>query len=150
MTEPDVHERDRTHTMNGGGLYRSVAELFGDLSDQVVTLMKQELALARVELLQQGKVMARDAIMVGVGAALGFAALLTGVAAVVLVVVALGVAPWLATFAVTVLAAIVAYVLMNAGLASMRRHMVVPRQTVQSIKETAQWLKKETVGSIGR
>jgi len=43
--------------------------------------------------------------------------------------------------------AIIGGVLVQARLSAMRRRTVVPVETIESIKETAQWIKKETVGS---
>ena len=68
-------------------------------------------------------------------------------AAIVLLLVQLNLTPWIAAVATAALLAIVAGVLIQARLSAMRRRTVVPVETVESIKETAQWIKKETVGS---
>lgn len=126
---------------------RSVAELFTDLSQQVSTLFRQEALLARTEVTQRLQVVARDAVVLGVGAALGMAALMAGTAALVLLLVELDLTPWLAALVVAALLGIIAGVLVRARIATMRTRTVVPVETVESIKETAQWIKKETVGS---
>jgi hypothetical protein len=54
---------------------RSVAELFTDLSQQLSTLFRQEALLARTEISQRLQAFAKDAVVIGVGAALGLAAL---------------------------------------------------------------------------
>jgi putative superfamily III holin-X len=126
---------------------RSVAELFTDLSQQLSTLVRQEALLARTEVTQRLQAFARDAVIIGIGAALGLAALMSGTAAIVLLLVQLNVTPWIAAVLTAALLAIVGGVLVQARLSAMRRRPVAPVETVESIKETAQWIKKETVGS---
>jgi hypothetical protein len=82
-----------------------------------------------------------------VGAALALAALLAATAALVLLLIQLDVMPWIAAVIVAAGLALVALVLMQTGLRALRRRTIVPVDTVESIKETAQWIKKETVGS---
>jgi len=126
---------------------RSVAELFTDLSQQLSTLFRQESLLARTEITQRLQAFAKDAVVIGVGAALGLAALMAATAAIVLLLVELDITPWIAAILTAVLLAIVAGVLVQARLSAMRKRTVAPVETVESIKETAQWIKKETVGS---
>jgi alpha-D-ribose 1-methylphosphonate 5-triphosphate synthase subunit PhnH len=126
---------------------RSVAELFTDLSQQLSTLFRQEALLARTEVSQRLQAFARDAVVIGIGAALGLAALMAATAAIVLLLIQLNLTPWIAAVLTAALLAIIAGVLVQARLSAMRRRTVVPVETVESIKETAQWIKKETVGS---
>jgi hypothetical protein len=126
---------------------RSVAELVTDLSRQLSTLFRQEAHLARAEVAARLQEISRDALVLGVGAALALAALLTGTAALVLLLVHLNVLPWIAAVVVAAVLAIIAMVLLQTGLRALRRRTIVPVDTVESIKETAQWIKKETAGS---
>jgi hypothetical protein len=126
---------------------RSVAELFTDLSQQLSTLFRQEALLARTEVTRRLQLLARDAAVIGVGAALGLAALMAATAAIVLLLIQLNITPWIAAVLTSALLAIVGGVLVQARLRAMRQRSVVPVETVESIKETAQWIKKETVGS---
>jgi hypothetical protein len=126
---------------------RSVAELFTDLSQQLSALLRQEALLARTEVSQRLQALARDALVLGVGAALGLAALIAATAALVLLLIQLNVMPWIAAVLVAATLAIVAGVLVQSRVRAMRRRTVVPVETVETIKETAQWIKKETVDS---
>jgi hypothetical protein len=126
---------------------RSVAELFTDLSQQLSTLVRQEALLARTEVAHRLQAFARDAVVIGVGVALALAALMAATAALVLLLIQLNVLPWIAAVIVAAVLAVVAGVLVQARLSAMRRRTVAPVETVESIKETAQWIKKETVGS---
>ncbi len=62
----------------------SLGELFSDLSASASTLVRQEFELAKVEMTRKANKAVRDSILVIVGGLLGFAALLTLIAAVVL------------------------------------------------------------------
>jgi alpha-D-ribose 1-methylphosphonate 5-triphosphate synthase subunit PhnH len=126
---------------------RTVAELFTDLSQQLSTLFRQEVRLARTEATERLQAFAKDAVVIGVGAALGLAALMAATAALVLLLIQLNVMPWIAAVIVAAALAIISGVLVQARLRAMRRRTVVPVETVESIKETAQWIKKETVGN---
>jgi hypothetical protein len=122
---------------------RSLGELFTDLSQQTSTLIRQEMALARTEMSQKAAQMGRDAAYIGVGGALAYAATLTAVAAIVLVMVRLGVAPWLAATVTAAVVGIVAYILVSSHAKSLRQQRLTPDETIDSVKETAQWLKNE-------
>jgi hypothetical protein len=121
--------------------------LFTDLSQQLSTLVRQEALLARTEVTQRLQAFAKDAVVIGVGAALGLASLMAATAALVLLLIQLNVMPWMAALIVAAALGIIAGVLVQARLRAMRRRTVVPVETVESIKETAQWIKKETVGN---
>ena len=68
-------------------------------------------------------------------------------AALVLLLIQLSLLPWVAAVIVAAMLAIIGGVLVQARLSAMRRRTVVPVETIESIKETAQWIKKETLGS---
>jgi hypothetical protein len=122
---------------------RSLGELFAELSQQTSTLIRQEMALARTEMSQKAAQMGRDAAYIGAGGALAYAATLTAVAAVVLVLVRLGLEPWLAAILTAAIVGAVAYVLVSSHAKSLRKQHLIPDKTVDSVKETAQWLKNE-------
>lgn len=122
---------------------RSLGELFSELSQQTSTLIRQEMALARAELSQKAAQMGRDAAYIGAGGALAFAAALTAVAALVLGMVRLGVEAWLAATITAVVLGLVAAVLIRSHAASLRAQQMAPVETIDSVKETAQWLKNE-------
>ena len=122
---------------------RSLGELFADLSQQTSLLIRQEVQLARTELSQKATQAGRAGAMLGAGGAVANAALLTFTATVVLLLVQLGLDAWAAAGLTAVLLAAVGYVLVRSGLRKLRQPMA-PVETIDSIKETAQWLKNET------
>ena len=69
---------------------RSLGQLFGDLSRQLSTLVRQEIDLARTEVTTKAGAATRDAALIGVGGALAYAGLLVLLGAVVLLLVQAG------------------------------------------------------------
>jgi len=122
---------------------RSLGDLFADLSQKTSLLIRQEVQLAKTELSQKATQAGRAGAMLGAGGAVVHAALLTFTATIVLLLVQLGLDAWAAAGLTAVLLAAVGYVLVRSGLRKLRQPMA-PVETIDSIKETAQWLKNET------
>lgn len=132
--------------MSGNGTDQrdsSIGDLLKQLSEQTSTLVKQELALARAELEQQGKRAGMGAGMLG-GA--GVAGLLTlgALTATLIGVLDTAMAFWLAALIVTVLWAAVAGVLALQGRNKIQQATPPAPQTVDTIKEDVQWAKTRT------
>ncbi len=120
---------------------QSFAELTKQLSSDVSTLVRHELELARAELAQKGKRAGRGAGMLG-GAGLlalgAFAALTT----MFILVLGLALPEWLAALIVAAVYGAVAGVLALRGRREIQAAGTpVPEQTVESVKEDAQWVK---------
>ncbi len=122
---------------------RSLGDLFADLSQKTSLLIRQEVQLAKTELSQKATQAGHAGAMLGAGGAVVNAALLTFTATIVLLLVQLGLDAWAAAGLTAVLLAAVGYVLVRSGLRKLRQPMA-PVETIDSIKETAQWLKNET------
>ena len=122
---------------------RSLGDLFADLSQQTSLLIRQEVQLAKSELSQKAAQAGRGGAMLGVGGLVANAALLTFVATIVLLLMQLGVVAWVAAGVTAVLLAGAGYVMVRSGLRTLRQPMA-PVETIDSLKETAQWLKNET------
>jgi Na+/serine symporter len=121
---------------------RSLGQLFGDLSNQLGTLVQQEITLARTEVANRVSTVARNAALLGVGAALGYAALLVALVGVALLLADLGIQPWLAFLIVAAVAGVIAAVLVQRGRAQLEESDLAPRKTIQTIKEDAEWAKE--------
>ena len=123
---------------------RSLGELFTDLSQQTSLLIRQEVQLAKTELSQKATQAGRAGAMLGAGGAVVNAALLTFTATIVLLLVRLGLDAWAAAGLTALALAAIGYVLVRSGLNTLRQPIIAPVATIDSIKETAQWLKNET------
>jgi uncharacterized membrane protein YqjE len=123
---------------------RSLGELFSDLSQQTADLIRQELRLAKVELSEKLSDVGRHAMMIGVAAAFGLAAVVTIAAAVTLLLIEVGVVAWLAAAITAAVMGLTAYLLAQSGIAALRKRSIAPVETIHSLKETTQWLKNGT------
>jgi len=77
-----------------------------------------------------------------VGGAVGYAAMLAVMAGII---IALGnfIGFWLAAIVVGLAVGAVAYFLISSALDNLKRSSLAPNQTVESLKEDAQWLKNQ-------
>jgi hypothetical protein len=123
---------------------RSLGSLFSDLSQQTADLIRQEVRLAKAELGQKVSELSRPAMLIGAGAATAIAALMTVAMALTLLLIDLGLTPWVAALICTLILAVTAFALVRAGQSAFASRTLVPDQTIHSIKETTQWLKNET------
>ena len=121
----------------------SLGQLFADLSQQMTTLVRQEVALATTELGQKAARVGRDIGFLALGGAVAYAGLLAIVAALILLLAAL-VPSWLAALIVGVVVGAIGYVLVQKGLAALKREDLAPRQTIDTLKEDIAWAKDQT------
>ena len=120
---------------------RSLGELFSDLSRETSDLVRHEVALAKAELSQKAARIGRDVGFISMGGALAYAGLLTLVAALVMGLAAAGLQWWVAALIVGVVVLIVGYVSTQMGLSALKREQVAPTETIDTLKENAQWAK---------
>jgi hypothetical protein len=118
---------------------RSLGELMGELSRETGTLIRKELELATTEMTAKMRETATHVAVLSAGGALVHAGLLVVLAALVIGLVQLGLEAWLAAAAVAALTMLVGYVLMNKGMAGLRRTQFAPRHTIETLKENARW-----------
>jgi hypothetical protein len=121
---------------------RSIGELFSELTTEAGTLIRQEIALAQTEMTQKATVIGTNIGFLVIGGAIGYAALLAILAAVII-----GLANflplWGAALLVGVVVGIVAAILISMALKNLKNTDLKPEETIASIKEDAKWLKKQ-------
>jgi len=121
---------------------RSIGQLFSELANETTLLIRQEIALAKVELTEKANRVGRNIGFLVLGGAVAYAALLALLAAVIILLA--NVMPWwAAALVVAVAVGIVAAVLVSKALASLKKTEIAPRQTVETLKEDAQWAKQQ-------
>ena len=120
---------------------RSLGELFGDLSRETSTLVRQEVTLAKAELTRTATQVGKEVGVLAVGGAIAYAGLLALLAAVVLGLVAFGLPPWLAALIVGVVVAGGGYALVRRGLSGLKGVDMAPRQTMETLTEDVNALK---------
>jgi len=120
-----------------------MGELFKQLSNDLSTLVRQELKLAQVEMTEKGKQAGIGFGMFGAAGMVGLLALLT-LTTCLIAALAEGMDVWLAALIVTVV-----YGALAGGLALIGKNRVseatppVPEQTIDTVKEDVQWAKTQ-------
>src|SRR5918997_784174 len=122
---------------------RSLGELLGDLAQQTATLARQEVELAKTEMTQKASRVGRDLGFLAIGGAVAYAGFLAILAALIIALAVNGVAWWLPALLVGVVVAGVGYVLVQKGLAALKREDLAPRQTIETLKEDKDWAKEQ-------
>jgi uncharacterized membrane protein YqjE len=121
----------------------SLADLLKQLSGETSTLVRQEIALARAELQDQGKRAGVGAGML-VGATVGALLTLGTLTAMLVALLATAMSTWLAALIVTVVWAAVTGVLALQGRNRLKQATPPVPQTVETVKEDVQWAKTRT------
>jgi uncharacterized membrane protein YqjE len=130
--EPDPRLREQT-----------MGELFKELSNDLSTLVRQELKLAQVEMTEKGRRAGPAAGMLG-GAGVAALAGLGTLSACLIAALAKGMDVWLAALIVTAIYAASAAVLaMRAKRRAAAAAPPVPEQTIDTVKEDVQWAKTQ-------
>jgi ABC-type dipeptide/oligopeptide/nickel transport system permease subunit len=120
---------------------RPTAELLKEFSDQATTLLRKEIALAKVEVAEKGKKAAVGAGMFGGTGVFGLYAF-GALTACAILALATAVAAWLAALIVGVVYGAIAGVLALRGKAQVKRATPpLPEQAVDSTKEDLEWVK---------
>jgi putative superfamily III holin-X len=121
---------------------RPLGELFSDLVTETTTLVRNEVALAKVEFTQKATKVGRNIGSLVVGGAIGYAALLAfGAAAIMLLSRAMP--AWVAALIVGAVVGCVAWMLIARATSELKKMDLKPQETVESLKEDAQWIKDQ-------
>lgn len=121
---------------------KSIGELFSDLTRESSNLIRQEMNLAKAEIKEKMTHLAKDAVMIAAGGALAYAGL---------IVLLIGVGflldqimpNWLAFLLVGLVVAGVGGFLALRAIKDLKNSELAPRQTVETLKEDAQWAKQQ-------
>ena len=122
---------------------RSLGELFSELAQETSTLVRQEVSLAKTEMIQKASRAGRHVGILAAGGAVAYAgllAILAGVIALLNAVMPL----WVAALLVGIVVAIVGYVLVSRALDALKREDFAPTETIETLKEDQRWAKDQT------
>lgn len=112
---------------------QSAIGLLRRLTDELSTLLRQELALATAEISRSLRVMLGGAASVAMGGAVLYAGLLAMLAAAILGLATV-LQPWLATLVIGAAVAIIGAVLVLAGVRSLDPATLKPSRTAESLR----------------
>jgi len=121
---------------------KSIGELFADLTRDSSTLIRQEINLAKVEVKEKMTTLAGDAIKIAAGGALAYAGLIVLLIGVGYLL-ALAMPTWVAFLLVGAIVAGVGGFLAMSAINALKKADLAPRQTVETLKEDAQWAKQQ-------
>jgi hypothetical protein len=129
----------------GSSEARSLGELFSDLTQNMTTLLRQEVALARSELSEKVSQASRSAVSLVVGGVIVHMGVLVLLAALVFVLVQFAGLPlWTAALIVGALVVIAGVIPLLAGLRGLRELELAPKRTIQTLKDDVQAVKETT------
>ena len=120
---------------------RPIGELLRELGDEISTLVRQEIALAKVEIAEKTKPAVASAGMFGGTALLALGAF-GALTAFLIAALALWTPVWASALIVTVAYGAVAFVLAQTGKRKLHQAApLFPEQTAQTVKEDIEWAK---------
>lgn len=123
----------------------SVAELLGELSQDLGLLIRQEALLAKTEMQRKLSKVAGDLASLATGGIVAMVAALALTAAVILLLIdPVGLKPWLAALIVGATLAIVGFSMLRRGIKDLKQIDPTPRRAVESVKDDIQWAKEQT------
>ncbi len=122
---------------------RSLGELIAELSRETVTLVRQEVQLAKTEMSQKASRVGKNVGFLVVGGVVAYTGLLAIVAAVI---IALGnaIPLWLSALVVGLVIAAVGGLLVVKGANTLRQEDPTPQETIETLKEDREWLRDQT------
>jgi hypothetical protein len=123
---------------------RSIGELFGELSQDVGLLVRQEAQLAKTEMQAKLSKVTTDLVALATGGIVALVGGLALTAAVILLLIdPVGLEPWLAALLVGAVMGLVGGVMVQRGLKDLKSTDPTPRRTVETIKDDIQWAKEQ-------
>jgi Flp pilus assembly protein TadB len=121
---------------------RGIGDLFSELANETGTLIRQEVSLAQAEMTKKATQAGKNAASIAIGGFVGYAAFLALLAAII-AVLSYAIPVWLSALIVAVVVGGVAYYMIENALAKLKKADLAPHETVMTLKEDAQWLKKQ-------
>jgi hypothetical protein len=123
---------------------RSIGELFGQLSQDMTMLVRQEVQLARAEMSEKLSRLTTNLVSVIAGGFVAYVGALALVAALILGLNDLAnISPWVSALIVGAVLAIAGYAMLRRGLGELKQVDLAPRRTVENIKDDVQAIKDD-------
>jgi len=123
---------------------RGSGQLFGQLSEDMTLLVRQEVQLARAELSEKLSRLTTNLVSVIAGGFVAYVGALALVAALILALNDLAsISPWVSALIVGAVLAIAGYAMLRRGVSELKRVDLAPRRTVENIKDDVQAIKDD-------
>jgi len=121
---------------------RSLGDLFSELAAETGTLVRQEVALAQVEITGKATRVGKQVGYLAVGGAIGYAAMLAIMAGII-IGLSNFIPAWVAALLVGAVVGATSFFLISSAIERLKETNLKPEESVESIKEDAQWLKNQ-------
>lgn len=121
---------------------RPLTALFSELTQETMSLFRQEIRLARTELTDKARQAGRGAAEIAVGAVLLLVAV-GALAAAAILGLSTVVQPWLAALVVAAVLLVIGIAVLLNGRANMRTGNLAPRRTMDSLRDNTRWAKEQ-------
>jgi MFS family permease len=128
---------------NGDFVQDSIGTLVRGILNDVRTLIREEISLARVEMREHAGRAKAAALSFGMAAAaLAFGGIFLLVAIALGIAALLGWPAWTGFLVVAVLLCLCGFVTLSSGRKQMKAVRAVPEETVTTLKENSEWIAK--------
>lgn len=134
MATPYISDQAVATPGNGDRESQSAFGLLRRLTDELATLLRQELALAIAEVSRSMRLMLTATASLAVGGAVLFTGLLAMLAAAVLGLATV-LQPWLAALVIGAAAAVIGIILVSAGIRALDPSTLKPSRTAESLRK---------------
>lgn len=134
MATPSISSPDSVTRTNGDREAQSAFGLLRRLTDELATLLRQELTLATADLFRSMRVLLAAGASLAVGGAVLFAGLLAMLAAAVLGLATV-LQPWLASLVIGAAVAVIGIILVWAAIRALDPSTLKPARTAQSLRK---------------
>ena len=121
---------------------RSLGDLFSELAADTGVLVRQEVALAQVEISTKAARVGKQVGYLAVGGAIGYAGVLAIMAGIIMGL-SYFIPEWVAALLVGALVGAASFFLISSAIERLKNTNLKPEETVESIKEDAEWLKNQ-------
>jgi uncharacterized membrane protein YqjE len=122
---------------------RSISDVVQDIIRNIQEMLRSEVRLAKTELREEAAKAKSSVVLLGGGAASAFFAVFFLLLMTVYALTRL-VPDWAAALIVAGLMAVVAGLMLSAGMKRFKQVHPTPERTVENIKENVEWMKQKT------
>ena len=119
-----------------------LGDLLGDLATSMSNLVRQEVALAKVEITQKATYVGRNVGYLVIGGAVAYAALLAIIAAIIMLLAKV-MPHWGSALIVGAVVGAIGWMLIGKAMAALQQTDLTPHETVETLKEDATWMKQQ-------
>lgn len=120
----------------------TLGDLFSSLTEDMSTLIRKEVDLARTETMEKVSSATRSVVSMVAGGMIAYAGLI-GVMIAVIVGLSRFMSLWLSALIVGIVVIVIGAIMIMSGRSSLQKMTVVPEQTVESMKENTEWAKEQ-------